>query len=125
MLIKYTSDRILLSLTRKIWTAVYTSRVYGRKVNIEMDNSIYNWYELVVFEKLRELAKKNAQYSDEVISDIACVALNHLPPRYVRHTVDMSFYTSPQERQEMDDRVDLAIENAIEFVRQHPTSDVA
>ena len=90
-----------------------------------MDNSIYNWYELVVFEKLRELAKKNAQYSDEVISDIACVALNHLPPRYVRHTVDMSFYTSPQERQEMDARVDLAIENAIEFVRQHPTSDVA
>ena len=67
----------------------------------------------------------DANLSQEQLSDIACVALNHLPPRYVRHTVDMSFYTSPQEKQEMDKKVDLAILNATEFVRQHPTANVA
>ncbi|MFT7686260.1 MAG: competence protein ComFB [Candidatus Azotimanducaceae bacterium] len=91
----------------------------------EMDNSIHNWYESVVFEKLARLSQSDSNLSMEQMSDIACVALNHLPPRYVRHTVDMSFYTSPQEKKEMENRVDLSILNAIEFVRQHPANNVA
>lgn len=92
---------------------------------IVMDNSIHNWYELGVFDKLRELSESGLGLNQEQLSDVACVALNHLPPRYVRHTVDMSFYTSPQEREEMDSRIDLAIKNAINFVKQHPVGEVA
>jgi len=88
-----------------------------------MDNSINNWYEHMVFEKLIEFANEDASLDDDQWSDIACVALNHLPPRYVRHTVDMNFYTSPQEAREMEGRIDKAIKNAIEFVRQHPMKE--
>ena len=85
-----------------------------------MDNDIHNYYETVVFQKLAEYTNDDPTMSEELWSDIACIALNHLPPRYVRHAVDMSFYTSPQERREMDDRIERAIVNAIRFVRLHP-----
>jgi len=90
-----------------------------------MDNSIHNWYELGVYERLSSLNELGTDLNQEQLSDVACVALNHLPPRYVRHTVDMSFYTSPQEKKEMDDRIDLAIKNAVSFVKQHPVDEVA
>lgn len=82
-----------------------------------MDNNIHNYYESLVFKKLAIISQTDTSLSEEHWSDIACVALNHLPPKYVRHTVDMSFYTSPQEREEMDDRIQIAITNAIEYVR--------
>jgi len=88
-----------------------------------MDNNIHNYYESVVFRKLAEHTQGDLTLSEELWSDIACVALNHLPPRYVRHTVDMSFYTSPQERAEMDDRIENAIINAIQYVRLRPNAE--
>ncbi len=63
-----------------------------------MDNNIHNWYEKLVRERLAEMSDGGgfgtAQIDDETLSDIASVALNRLPPRYVRHAVDMSFYMS-------------------------------
>lgn len=85
-----------------------------------------NWYEKIVFEKINRLkAGQLAQpgtpvYDAAMWSDVACLALNHLPPRYVRHSVDMRFYLSPQEQAEMDERVDQAVANAMSYVRQHP-----
>ena len=73
-----------------------------------------------MFEKIRELASDPEFYEDmedpELWSDIACVALNNLPPRYVRHSVDMTFYLSTEEHIEMDERVSQAVRNAITFV---------
>jgi len=85
-----------------------------------MDNNIHNYYESVVINKLTEYSETDPTLTEELWSDIACVALNHLPPRYVRHSVDMSFYTSPQERYEMEARIEDAINSAIHYVRQHP-----
>lgn len=80
----------------------------------ELD-SIHNYYEAQVFEALRK--KLPARYgSNDYIADIACVALNHLPPRYIRHDVDMAFYLSPNERQEIIDKVAQAVDHAIKFV---------
>ena len=91
-----------------------------------MDN-IENWYEKILFEKIRarsqdqiDHADSNGSFNSAMWSDIACLALNHLPPRYVRHAVDMRFYLSPQEHEEMDQRVETALQNAITFVKQHP-----
>lgn len=86
-----------------------------------MDDNIHNWYERLVMQQLTGNSALNAEFSDEALSDIACVALNHLPPRYVRHSVDMSFYTSPQELQEMDKRIQTALSSAINYVRKHPS----
>ncbi|MFT7245930.1 MAG: competence protein ComFB [Candidatus Azotimanducaceae bacterium] len=87
-------------------------------------DDIENWYEKIVFEKIRQLAAEEADSEDRFDesrwSDVACLTLNHLPPRYVRHSVDMTFYLSPQEQGEMDDRVNKAIHNAVSYVSKHP-----
>jgi len=78
-------------------------------------DSIHNFYEGLVFEELnRSLKGKSA--SSDYIADVACVALNHLPPRYIRHDVDMMFYLSPNEKAEMDEKVSEAVKAAIDFV---------
>ncbi len=80
----------------------------------ELD-SIHNYYEGMVFETLQK--KLPQRYGgNDYTADIACVALNNLPPRYIRHDVDMAFYLSPNERQEMLDKVEHAVDNAIDFV---------
>ncbi|ARN75280.1 late competence development ComFB family protein [Oceanicoccus sagamiensis] len=80
----------------------------------ELD-SIHNYYEGMVFEALQK--KMPSRFgSNDYTADIACVALNNLPPRYIRHDVDMAFYLSPNERQEMVDKVDKAVTDAISFV---------
>lgn len=80
----------------------------------ELD-SIHNYYETMVFNMLRD--KLGQRFgSNDYTADIACVALNHLPPRYIRHDVDMAFYLSPNERQEMIDKVEKAVTTAVEFV---------
>ena len=54
----------------------------------------------------------------DYLEDVACVALNHLPPRYIRHDVDMIFYLSPIERQEMEEKVMQAIETAVQVIKE-------
>lgn len=53
----------------------------------------------------------------ELLADVACVALNRLPPRYIRHEVDFSFYLSDRERAESERLVDEAVEFAFGFVQ--------
>jgi len=80
----------------------------------ELD-SLHNYYEGLVFNALRE--KRPDQFgSNDYTADIACVALNNLPCRYIRHDVDMAFYLSSDERQQMIDKVDKAVTDAIQFV---------
>lgn len=76
---------------------------------------VHNYYETLVNETLLNInarAKKDAEF----LADVTCVALNHLPPRYIRHDVDMNFFMSPIEREETDNKVKIAVDNAIEFV---------
>lgn len=80
----------------------------------ELD-SVHNYYEGMVFEALHK--KLGERYgSNDYTADIACVALNHLPPRYIRHDVDMAFYLSPNERHEMFEKVEKAVNQAIVIV---------
>lgn len=77
--------------------------------------SIHNYYEIMVFEQL-ERASDKALNDSEFLADCACVALNHLPPRYVRHNVDMTFFLSPTEMEEMKDKVAVAVNKAVAYV---------
>ncbi|PIE43114.1 MAG: competence protein ComFB [Gammaproteobacteria bacterium] len=82
-----------------------------------LDN-IRNYYEKWVVEEIEAQVKEN-QFSENRLTDVVCVALNHLPPRYIRHEVDMAFYLSPQEYQEMRDKVAKAVAMAIAYVKKH------
>ena len=50
------------------------------------------------------------------IRDRACVALNRLPPRYIRHDVDMTFFMSPQDMVEIERKVSQAVTDALNYV---------
>ncbi len=82
-----------------------------------LDN-IQNYYETLVLEALAEIAKSEA-LEEDVMVDIVCIALNHLPPRYIRHEVDMVYYTSPIERQEIADKAREAVRLALEYIRSN------
>ncbi len=55
--------------------------------------------------------------SDELLADVACVALNRLPPRYIRHRVDFVFYLSDRERVDSERALHEAVEYAFGFVQ--------
>lgn len=82
--------------------------------------SIHNYYEQLVLEQLLKLTDTELHSeSDDFLSDIACVALNQLPARYVRHNVDTAFYMTQEERQAIDREVDKAVKKAIDYVYKH------
>ncbi len=53
----------------------------------------------------------------ELLADVMCVALNRLPPRYIRHSVDYLFYLTERERTQHDKSVRDAVRYAFEFVQ--------
>ncbi len=81
-------------------------------------DTIQNYYEPMVLEELADIlrVRKLTEPDEDTLGDIVCVALNHLPPRYIRHEVDMIYYLSPAEAKEMRDKVRKATEDALEYV---------
>jgi hypothetical protein len=53
----------------------------------------------------------------ELLADVACVALNRLPPRYIRHQVDYVFYLSEREREANERALAEAVDYAFGFVQ--------
>lgn len=82
-----------------------------------MSDRVINYYEALVFEELeRQLNDKSLEVDEDAFSDMCCIALNQLPARYVRHAIDTTFYSTPEELQKMEDNVKNAIEHAIGFI---------
>jgi hypothetical protein len=54
--------------------------------------SIHNFYERAVYNEVLAQVEHSPHLigNDDVLADIACVALNRLPPRYIRHDVDLA-----------------------------------
>ena len=81
-------------------------------------SSLFNHHEREVFSRVTEMAPEfPAVDSDELLVDVACVALNRLPPRYIRHAVDYSFYLTEPERLEIDAAIREAVNYAFNFVQ--------
>lgn len=78
-------------------------------------DSIHNYYERLVIDEIRHQSSR-ACSDEDYMSDVACVSLNHLPPRYIRYDVDMTFFLSPQEQLEMQDKVKRAVKEALNYV---------
>jgi len=80
-----------------------------------LDN-IQNYYETLVIEALAKEVV-DLDMDEDVLTDVLCIAINHLPPRYIRHEVDMVYYTSPVERQEAHDKAKKAVCDALEYIK--------
>ncbi len=80
-------------------------------------DTIHNHHERAVCDAVRAAATRFPHLSDELLADVACVALNRLPPRYIRHEVDFAFYLTDRERSENERAIDEAVSFALEFVQ--------
>ncbi|MGA0608646.1 late competence development ComFB family protein [Caldimonas sp. KR1-144] len=80
-------------------------------------SSIHNHQERLVFAAVSALAPQYGQMRPELLPDVACVALNRLPPRYIRHMADLAFYQSGTERDRSQKELDAAVRYAFEFVQ--------
>jgi len=87
---------------------------------MRISDDIHNYYEKLVLDLFKEL-KIEEKYDNEFIADLTCVVLNQLPTRYIRHEVDMSFYLPASERFEMQGKVKVAYNKAIEFMESNPS----
>lgn len=81
--------------------------------------SIRNFHERSVCEAVLAMAERfpGVAHDGELLADVACVALNRLHPRYIRHEVDYAFYQSDRERGEAEQQINEAVEFAFGFVQ--------
>lgn len=91
---------------------------------MSITNHIRNYYEQLVAEEiLRVMAERAPGAAVDYMADVACVALNRLPARYIRYEVDMAFYMTPDELVTTNNAVSEAVRDAILFVDQHKRED--
>ena len=84
-------------------------------------DSIENYYFRLVKDYIqRELLDSILATTPGALEDVVCLALNQLPPRYIRFSADTTLYLSAEERQEMEGTVRKAVERAVEFVQKNP-----
>lgn len=79
---------------------------------------VHNYYERLVLQEALLQSSRIQQGDRDFLADVACVALNRLPPRYIRHDVDMTFFMSPQDMMEIERKVASAVSDAINYVER-------
>ncbi len=85
---------------------------------------VHNYYERLIYD---DVARKAAEYPDftmDMLADVACVALNRLPARYVRHDVDMMFYLTEQERHAIELSMEEVLKFAFGFVQERVNKSI-
>ena len=82
-------------------------------VNFEQ---VHNYNERLVFEEVLTRRVNHPDFTEEMLADVACVALNRMPVRYVRHEVDLVFYMTEQERHGIELAMEAALAYAFTYV---------
>jgi len=83
---------------------------------MRISDDIHNYYENLLIELFNEMEVEE-NYDSDFVADLTCIVLNQLPPRYIRHEVDMSFYLPASERFEMKSKVKVAVQKGLEFMK--------
>ncbi|PUA27045.1 MAG: hypothetical protein B0W54_19635 [Cellvibrio sp. 79] len=90
-----------------------TNRTYILEDEVDF---LHNYYERLVVQEVFDQSERVQQGDRDFLADVACVALNRLPPRYIRHDVDMTFFMSPQDMVEIERKVTNAVTDALNYV---------
>ena len=85
---------------------------------MKLDDDIHNYYEHLVLARIETLGLNKSKEGD-YLADLCCLALNQIPPRYIRFEVDMSFYLPQSERQQMEMNAVNAVNQAMSFLDQN------
>lgn len=84
---------------------------------MKLDDDIHNYYEHLVLDRIATLGLDKTKSTD-YLADLSCLALNQVPPRYIRYEVDMAFYLPQSERQQMEMNVENAVDKAMKYLDQ-------
>jgi hypothetical protein len=76
-------------------------------------DSVHNYYERLVFNEIKDNYTRKG-LDGEALTDMACLALNEIRPRYIRHDIDMSFFMTPEEHRQVEEQVQMAVRHAFE-----------
>ena len=87
---------------------------------MKLTEDIHNFYEHLVVEHITALGLDETD--QEYTADLICLTLNQLPPRYIRHEVDMVYYQPSSERQHMLMQVAEAVKKSMGFLANHRSS---
>ena len=81
--------------------------------------SVHNIHEKAVFEAVTAAALRYPGLADDagLLADVACVALNRMTPHYIRHSVDLAFFTTEQERRATQRNIDESVDFAFGYVQ--------
>lgn len=82
-------------------------------------SSVRNAHEKTVFEQVAERADHypGLSHIPGLLEDVACVALNRLQPRYIRHAADLAFFATAKEHEATVQRIAEAVEYAFGYVQ--------
>jgi len=86
-------------------------------------DTVGNYYEQHVYRQIVNMLGEEYVDDPDFLADVACVTLNSLPPRYIRHHVDMAFFMTGEEREAMEKSINDAITDAVEFVQNRQRSE--
>ncbi len=90
-------------------------------VNFEQ---VHNYYERLVFEEVLSRSADYPAFTADMLADVACVALNRMPVRYVRHDVDLAFYLTEQERHDIEQVMRTVLPYAFNYVGDRASKNV-
>lgn len=88
-----------------------------RKEAVMPMDSVHNYFERLVFNEIKENYADKFEDSN-ALADMACIALNRIPPRYIRYDIDMSFYMSVEEHIDVEKKVKKAVRKAYKKVKR-------
>lgn len=84
---------------------------------MSLRDAIDNFYERLVMDAI-DATREEADTAD-FLTDVMCVALNRLPTRYYRHSIDMLFYLADEELKTMKAKSLAEVQAARDFVIKH------
>lgn len=59
------------------------------------------------------------RYDGDTVQDLFCLVLNQLPPRYLRHSVDVRINITPEEQQAINSEILEAIDQGLQVIRSN------
>lgn len=82
-------------------------------------SSVYNLHESAVFEAVAATAARYPDLGDDasLLAEVACVALNRVPARYIGHSADPGFCATEQQRMATRSAIAESVEFAFGYVQ--------
>ncbi len=81
--------------------------------------NILNYYEQLVLDHIhRILLEDDETLQQDQIDDLACLALNRLPARYIRHGIDLAHHLQDAELAKMNQAVNAAVKAGLDTINR-------